>query len=189
LTAPPALLARLDALRSQAAFRVLLDAISRPGTIHRLPAPWGGAIVPLALAEVETTIAVVGDDDRAEQVRRATGATFAPLDEAELVACDGRQAAATVARLRRGSGLAPELGAKVGIDCRALRPDAGEVTLALRGPGVPGRAGLGVDGVPPGFFRGLAAANRDAPAGIDVWLVDRDGWVAALPRTCHVEVH
>lgn len=180
---------RLDAFASQATFRVLLEGISRPGSLHRLDTPWGGAVVPLALADVETTIAVVGDDSLAEQLLMATGATLVPLEEGELVAFAVSPTAATVGRLRQGSPLAPEGGAKVGVDCRRLTAGTAEVTLTLRGPGVDGTTTLGVDGVAREVFAAFADANRAAPAGIDVWLVDDGGQVAALPRTCHLEVH
>jgi alpha-D-ribose 1-methylphosphonate 5-triphosphate synthase subunit PhnH len=181
---------RLDRFDSQRAFRVLLDTASRPGDVRRLPlARLGAIVVPLALADVETTVAVLGAPSEQTRVLRATGATTAAVDEAELVACCGRTDAATIDRLRRGSTLAPEGGAKVGIDCHTLRPAApGAVTLTLSGPGIDGTAVLGVDGVDRAVFYAVARADAGFPAGIDVWLVDGDGRVAGLPRSTRWEV-
>jgi alpha-D-ribose 1-methylphosphonate 5-triphosphate synthase subunit PhnH len=182
--------ARLDRFDSQRAFRVLLDTASRPGDVRRLPlAGLGAVVVPLTLADVETTIAVLGAPSEQARVLRATGATTATVDEAQLVACCGGTDATTIDRLRRGSALAPEGGAKVGIDCRVLRPAApGDVTLTLSGPGIDGTAVLGVDGMDGAVFEAIARADAGFPVGIDVWLVDGDGQVAGLPRSTRWEV-
>lgn len=187
-TTSPAIV-RLDTFASQAVFRTLLETLSRPGTLGRLDAPWGAAIVPMSLADVETTIAVDGDVDKADALAMATGAAPVPLDEADLVACCAPISPSTIARLRRGTPLAPEKGAKVGMDCVALHYGAGDVTLTLRGPGVDGTTVLGVDGVAREVFDALGAAGSAPPAGIDAWLVDERGVVAGLPRTCRMEVY
>jgi alpha-D-ribose 1-methylphosphonate 5-triphosphate synthase subunit PhnH len=181
---------RLDRFDSWRAFRVLLDTASRPGNVRRLPLDGLGAIVvPLALADVETTFAVLGAPSEQDRVLRATGATLAAVGEAELVACCGGTDGATIDRLRRGSALAPEGGAKVGIDCHMLRPAASaDVTLTLSGPGIDGTTVLGVDGVDQAVFDAIARANTGFPSGIDVWLVDGDSRVAGLPRSTRWEV-
>ncbi|HEY1734396.1 MAG TPA: phosphonate C-P lyase system protein PhnH [Acidimicrobiales bacterium] len=181
---------RLDRFESQAMFRLLLETLSRPGTVGQLPLPGlGAAAVALALADVETSVAVCGDELWAERIVRATGASVATPEEAELVACCGPTDAAALRRLPRGTALAPELGAKVGIDCRHLHAGtAGETTLTLSGPGVPASTTLGVDGLGSDVFDAVRSANADFPAGIDVWLIDDDGRIAGLPRTCQMVV-
>jgi alpha-D-ribose 1-methylphosphonate 5-triphosphate synthase subunit PhnH len=189
---------RLSPLASAAVFRVLLQSLARPGSVLQLPAASGGAgaeaawpgpgIVPLALAVIGGTVAVVEAPSRGWQARicRATGASPAAIDDASLVAIYGPTHPATISCLRRGSAAAPEDGAKVGLACAALTEGGpGEVTLEISGPGVPGRARLGVDGVDRAVFGALRAANSMFPAGVDVWLVDERGQVAGLPRSVH----
>jgi alpha-D-ribose 1-methylphosphonate 5-triphosphate synthase subunit PhnH len=186
---------RLSPAASQAVFRVLLDALARPGRVLALPAPDAGpdpgigpgvgpGIVPLALAVIGTPVAVLGDPGWHDRICRATGATAAAAPDASLLAVYGTADPADIRRLRRGSALAPEDGAKVGLACRRLTEGGpGEVTLELAGPGVPGARRLGVDGIGPAVFEALAEANAQFPAGIDVWLVDDRGRVAGLPRS------
>jgi alpha-D-ribose 1-methylphosphonate 5-triphosphate synthase subunit PhnH len=177
---------RLTPRASQAVFRVLLDSLARPGQVLALPQPEPGpGIVPLALAVVGSPVAVLGDPAWERTVCRATGARAAAPGDASLVAIYGAaDAAAVIPRLRRGSALAPEDGAKAGLACRGLSADgSGEVTLELSGPGVPGQARLGVDGLGRAVFDALREANARFPAGIDVWLVDSRGQVAGLPRS------
>jgi phosphonate C-P lyase system protein PhnH len=202
MTAVPASF-RLSALASQAVFRVLLASLARPGLVLQLPAQFGGAsgrtdghsladsspgvgpgIVPMALAVIDSKVAVVGSPTWHTRICRATGASPADVSEASLVAIYETADAETISRLRRGSAAEPESGAKVGLACRGLiEGRSGEVTLELAGPGVPGRNRLGVDGVSRAAFDALRAANKCYPAGVDVWLVDEGGQIAGLPRS------
>jgi alpha-D-ribose 1-methylphosphonate 5-triphosphate synthase subunit PhnH len=145
--------------------------------------------VPLALAVIGSKIAVVGAPSWQERICRATGASPADIGEASLVAFYGAADPAAIARLRRGSAAAPEDGAKVSLGCAALTEGGnGEVTIEFSGPGVPGSARLGVDGIGCAVFDALRAANSMFPAGIDVWLVDQRGQVAGLPRSTRLAV-
>jgi alpha-D-ribose 1-methylphosphonate 5-triphosphate synthase subunit PhnH len=188
---PTLTLPHLDHLASQAVFRVLLDTAARPGSLAQLPVRGlGAAAIPLALADVETTVAVRGDDSLAQQIVWATGAALAPLEDAELVAFtdpDGVDTA--LIRLCRGTALVPELGTKVGLACAQLHAGpGGDVGLRVSGPGVHGTTTLGVDGLARTVFDALNQANDHFPAGIDVWLVSADDRIAALPRSCRLEV-
>ena len=183
---------RLSPLTSQAVFRVLLESLARPGRVFQLPAQSdevGPGIVPLALAVIGSKVAVAGAPEWQARICRATGASAAGLAEASLVAIYGTAEAETITRLRRGSAAAPEDGAKVGLACGALTEGGpGETTIELKGPGVPGRTRLGVDGVGREVFDALRAVNAMFPAGVDVWLVDERGRVAGLPRSARQAV-
>jgi alpha-D-ribose 1-methylphosphonate 5-triphosphate synthase subunit PhnH len=186
---------RLSPFTSQAVFRVLLESLARPGSVLQLPTAagsgsqtdWPGpGIVPLALAVIGAKVAVVEAPSRRWRARicRATGASEAAIGDASLVAIYGSADPEMISRLRRGSAAAPEDGAKVGLACTALTEGGpGDVTLEISGPGVPGRARLGVDGVDREVFAALRAANSRFPAGVDVWFVDDRGQVAGLPRS------
>ena len=183
---------RLTPLASQAVFRVLLESLARPGRVFQLPAvgdELGPGIVPLALAVVGSKVAIAGAPEWQARICRATGAQSAGIEEASLVAIYGTAEAGTVSRLRRGSAEAPDDGAKVGLACGALtEAGPGETTIELKGPGVPGRTLLGVNGVGREVFDALRAANAIFPAGVDVWLVDGRGRVAGLPRSARQAV-
>jgi alpha-D-ribose 1-methylphosphonate 5-triphosphate synthase subunit PhnH len=188
---------RLSPLTSQAVFRVLLGSLAQPGRVFQLPAAaaWpepgpganpalGPGIVPLALAVIGSKVAVAGAPDWGARICQATGASPADIAEAELVAIYGPTDPVMITQLRRGSSHAPEEGAKVGLSCHTLTAGGpGEVTIELSGPGVAGRARLGVNGIGSGAFGALRAVNSTFPAGVDVWLVDQRGQIAGLPRS------
>jgi alpha-D-ribose 1-methylphosphonate 5-triphosphate synthase subunit PhnH len=208
--------ARLDAFESQVVFRALLDTVARPGTVRRLPAELVQRVptpllAPLALADVDTPIAVLGaptytsGDDTgraagswAEVAREATGAPLVDVAAAALIACldpDGTDIASVVDAAERGDAFTPERGAKVALPCRALRPvepgdpigpDADGCLLRLTGPGVDGNTTLDVKGFDRRVVEAIVRANRSFPAGIDVWLCADDGHLVGLPRTTRI---
>jgi phosphonate C-P lyase system protein PhnH len=144
----------------------------------------GPGIVPLALAVIGSKIAVAGAPEWAAPICQATGAVAADIAEASLVAFHGQTDPALITRLRRGSSLAPEDGAKVGLGCDSLISGGpGEVTLELSGPGVAGQTRLGLNGLSGDVFDALRAVNAAFPAGVDAWLVDKRGQIAGLPRS------
>lgn len=194
--------ARLEGDRSQLAFRALLDALSRPGSIHQVPhgALTDGVppalVLPLAIADVEVSVAVLrsGDDtDWGRLLTDATGARTAPLEAAACVTMLVPPRAEDVERLRRGSALAPESAARLSVQVAALAdatgsPGEGETVVDLTGPGVDGRSTLVIDGVSAEVLAAIDRANAGFPAGIDTWFVSQSGAVAAVPRSSRIEV-
>ncbi|MEO1063267.1 MAG: phosphonate C-P lyase system protein PhnH [Actinomycetota bacterium] len=194
--------ARLEGERSQHAFRTLLDSLSRPGTIHRVPE---GVIVdgvppalllPLAIADVEVSVAVLRSGDHADWGRLltdATGARLAPMEAAACVTMLVPPTAEDVERLRRGSALAPESAARLAIQVDALSDgadsiDGDAVVVELTGPGVDGAATLAISGVAAEVVIAIDQANAGYPAGLDTWFVSTAGDVAAVPRSSRLEV-
>jgi alpha-D-ribose 1-methylphosphonate 5-triphosphate synthase subunit PhnH len=189
--------ARLTGARSQRAFSALLDTLARPGTVASLDAVCipddvpAALVVPLALADVEVSVAT--DDDRWQRfLVDVTGCRTAASDLASMVVFLDPPNRDAILSLRRGSDESPEGGAKVAIAVDGLRPhlgpgaDADELVVELSGPGVDGSRRLAIAGLPAGSLDAIASANRGFPSGIDTWLVARDGSIAALSRSTHI---
>jgi len=194
---------------SQHCFRLLLGALANPGLVVEALGPEvraaGAATVALALADIGTPVAIVGDERLAAEVAEATRAPLVPVSEALLVVMLA-PTSELLSQCARGSALAPERGAKVGLACQALaargadRAPAGNggqsstsactmaCTLQLSGPGVPGTRRLSVGGLGPDVFGALRQANAEFPAGVDAWLFDKEGRVAGIPRSVVLEV-
>lgn len=118
----------------------------------------------------------------------ATRCRLVGVGDADVAAL-GTADAPALASLRRGVRLAPELAARVAIRVDALSadtPDAVPVTVA--GPGVPGDRTLWVAGLSPQVLAGLGQASGPFPTGLDTWLFDSVGRVAAIARTTAVTV-
>ncbi len=195
---------RLAGSDAHDAFMVLLHTLAEPGDLGALrpgvlpddvPA---AAVLPLAIADVDVTVHVQGDDELAARIREATLSPAAPIEDAAIVVLvDARPEHLRAAR--RGVADAPEAGARVAIAVERLMPlgavqaatgsvPEGSTVLRLQGPGVPDVRWVAVTGLALGVVEALTEANDAFPAGIDVWLADRTGRVLGLPRSCTVTV-
>ena len=190
---------------SQAIFRVLLDALSRPGKVIQLPGiAWTGSPpgFPAAALSVLKTLC----DHRVSfslgrpNERRAwisylevnLSTPFRRPEEADFVLFDGAGFDEEFAYLKRGTPEFPERSATALLCIGALAdfqaaPVETVRTLSLEGPGVEGRAALAVSGLDGRYVDERARANRFAPMGIDLILVDEAGRVAGIPRSTRVE--
>lgn len=186
---------------AQAVFRVLLDALARPGTTGWIDAMPGDSSVlanpPSAPAAAIATLLTLGDyatpiwlqrhdDALASTIRFHTGAplvdkpehaAFAYIDMAsELPAPDA---------FALGDPEAPERSATLLIRVDAL--DGGR-PLTLTGPGIETSASIAPVGIPDDFWHARTALAPVFPCGIDCYLVCGQA-VLGIPRTTHVELN
>ncbi len=185
---------------SQAVFRVLLDAMARPGTLHHLPAadpdapvPHTGPLAAIAqtLLDHEVSFAVVprpgdtSDDDGdrfAAYLTLVTGShAVAPID-ADYIFALGALPAGLPATLRTGVPAYPDESATMIALVPAFAAQIG-VTVTLAGPGVAPGTRITVPGLTPADLASLAAANAEPPLGVDLILIDPAGTVVCLPRS------
>jgi alpha-D-ribose 1-methylphosphonate 5-triphosphate synthase subunit PhnH len=172
-------------LDSQAAFRAVLAAMSRPGRIQRAgrglrpPAPLNqaAASVLLALADADTPLAHDAGTDAEAWLRFHCGAPPAPIARAAFVLATGAPPA--LSALAQGSEEEPQGAATLVLQVSGLAEGEG---WRLTGPGIETEHRLRVDGVPPAFVAAWAANRAGFPCGVDVVLCAGDR-LAALPRS------
>jgi alpha-D-ribose 1-methylphosphonate 5-triphosphate synthase subunit PhnH len=194
-----------DVFDSQAVFRGLLDALSRPGRIVTLPprgypgAPRG--FCPPALSVLKTLCDhrvsfCIGSGIRTPEWVRYLEQNLATrhesVEKADYVLLDGRMYDHDVLLMNRGLPEFPEAGATALLCVDRLaegRAESGSPSLhlSLCGPGVNGSAILTAVGLDSRYQEARAEANRLYPVGIDMFLVDPDGRLAGIPRTTVVE--
>jgi len=184
---------------AQRTFRVLLDAMARPGTVKQLPVaardapvnPWlAAALITLLDHEVSLAVQPFDGADAVELfVRQRTAVAPASADHADFVVAswDGLDPGLPLT-LRQGSLAYPNDSATLVVLVPPLDQDRQDgVLLGLAGPGVPAGHTLRVGGLPPALFSTRDAA-AEYPCGIDLILVDPAGRVAALPRSTAIRV-
>ena len=167
--------------RDNATFDAILAALSRPGTLRRMPEP-GSA--PIVAALIDRECRVWAEDPGLEALLRASGATVVPPDLAGhlFLSLATDAALGMLARATTGDSLYPDEGATVVIPVRL-----GEgPELRLTGPGIETEARLRIDGLHSGLWA-LRAGLCRYPQGIEMIFVDGDR-IAALPRSTTVEV-
>ncbi|WP_324664569.1 phosphonate C-P lyase system protein PhnH [Haloarcula sediminis] len=169
---------------TRTAFRALLSAMSRPGTVEPAPERADHAV---AAALVDHEVAFATDDER---LREAL-ATEGRLEASEPAAADMVHATdpafVDLAECKRGSLVEPSEGATVVYHVDALADGAtdGLATVTLSGPGVDGTASLSVD-LPAAELEAVDEAGSSFPRGVDAVFATDDA-VAAVPRSATVE--
>jgi alpha-D-ribose 1-methylphosphonate 5-triphosphate synthase subunit PhnH len=185
---------RLDAVHDlQAVFREIMLATAFPGSLRRIgdeasrididaPLPKPLLALALALLDAETSFAVAPDEeDAASFIARMTYARRVALPEADFVFVTGgeRDLARAIGEAREGTLIDPHLGATIvaRVDALGSGPAVG-----LSGPGIESRTELRA-GSSASWLAARELKNREYPLGVDLFLVDGAGALAALPRT------
>lgn len=176
------------AIESQACFRALLDAMSRPGTIVAA-GPGLDPPEPLHRSTAAALLTLVDGDaplwldpalaSAAGWVAFHCAAVAAPQHTAIFVCAASLP---TLAGLHGGTNLAPEESATVILQAAAIGEGTGYV---LSGPGIETTTMLRVAGLPDDFAAQWAVNGAGYPRGVDLVLSSGDR-LCALPRTCQV---
>jgi len=184
----------LDLHESQIVFRLLLDALSQPGTIFHLPAELVTRIpvveIPLlALLGYDTPFALVGGDASREQlIARATSGRITDSTAAGyLGVCDPRSELLPMG-FSLGTPMRPDTAAQVSVQVSGIFTAATEstATLIISGPGVESVNHVMCDGAASGELEFLLRRDWTAPRGLDMWIVGVDGSFIGIPRTSRI---
>ncbi|MCZ8317043.1 phosphonate C-P lyase system protein PhnH [Phreatobacter sp.] len=189
-------LAFADPVRdAQAAFRAVMNAMARPGSVQPVagltgaPAPLSptAAAIAVALADYETPLWL----DPALAAAPDVGAWLTFHTGARIVAEPARAAFALVAEpaalpdfatFAQGTDVYPDRSTTLILQVASL---TGGPVLRLSGPGISGHAHLAATSLPADITAHLAANHALFPRGVDLVLAGPEG-VAALPRTTRV---
>ena len=181
----------------QQVFRMLLEAMSRPGRIQALPALAGlghPAVLQPALAaslltllDADTRLWLSPQLDQpalrawcrfhcgAQLVAEPEQADFAVMNAAEA-------APAILQRLNPGDDVAPQDSATVLIAVDSISADG---ALCWQGPGIEHQHRLGIAGACEAFWNWRQAQQADFPCGIDIVFAAGDE-IVALPRSTQI---
>lgn len=174
--------------QSQQAFRAALNALSYPGRVVTVPGcvaapPLGPAQAALALTLVDFETPVWLDHAAAGAAAWLRFHCGCPIVEtpsaARFAFVVAPEAMPPLAAFDAGSDEFPDRSATLVLAVRSL---SGTGDLRLTGPGIPGEAGLGVEGLPPDFPAQWQQNRELFPRGVDLFLTEGDR-LAGLPRT------
>lgn len=168
----------------QGIFRVLMEAMARPGSLHPLGSLLGGVScsrgVLASLLDTRTTLADCHDlldpDDWL-----LFQACKAAAEKADYLLCDGNLPFNVTPKI--GTLSCPDHSATLII--QVARLGTGKTTLLLRGPGIEKTTNLLLEGLDLTWLE-YRQELISFPLGIDMILVDREN-LAAIPRTSNVK--
>lgn len=171
-------------------FRLLLQAMSRPGTIFSLPqeaaADFNSQLIRLLATILDQQVGfyLIDPDAVLEQLlENRTGARAVAAEEADFLLAPQGNSRGRLAVARRGEIDFPDQGATILYGVDKLRPEAADGGIRLTGPGIENAVYLGVDGLPAEELKQLKEVNAEFPLGIDAIFLDRSGGLACIPRT------
>jgi alpha-D-ribose 1-methylphosphonate 5-triphosphate synthase subunit PhnH len=195
-----------DVFDSQKIFRVLMESMSRPGSIHRFaPIQYAGTpngFNPFVLSVLKTlcdtnvTFAIVDEPcrDWTRYVERNTATRITSPRNADYVVCLGNRMPDCFPLVKRGTLEYPERGATVLLVVESIRHTlSGEMTrpcgiLRMEGPGIKGTRVIALSNLDVEYIHTLARSNTHPPMGIDTFFVDTEGNISGAPRSARMEV-
>jgi len=181
---------------SQGTFRVILEAMSRPGTVVPLPvqaagpAGWTSGLtsVVLTLCDMDTPVWLDDECNTADALRFLHFHCGCPLTQAPASAAfavvKNHALMPSLDAFSLGSAEYPEKSTTV-LLATDIDDAAGE-SVVIKGPGVNGQGRLPLSWLPAGFVERWRENNRLFPLGVDLILVGREQ-VVGLPRTLTLE--
>lgn len=179
--------------QTQAVYRVLLDVMSRPGTVKTLPdtimSHWDGGMLAIAatLVDHEVGFCALGDDKLSGKIEDLTHGRRVEFEQADFIFIPGGDSRGRVNRAKSGLPELPDMGATIIYQAEQLAVSGGEGTITLSGPGIEHTIQPSILGVPQEELLCLTEINSQYPLGIDVLLVDLENKIMAIPRSVQVQ--
>jgi alpha-D-ribose 1-methylphosphonate 5-triphosphate synthase subunit PhnH len=167
-------------------FRVLLDAMARPGSLQTLQGldKINGAAEAVLATLLDGSVTLSDPQSLLSEAAHALLQTVqAEPEHADYLLCSGQLPPTFEPKL--GTLPSPEQSATLVIQVAAL--DDGALRLKLRGPGIENYRECSIGGLNPIWLTRREEWVCGFPLGVDLILVDAEK-VMALPRTTRVEV-
>lgn len=179
--------------QDHATFRVVLQAMSHPGTPCQLPVQESmtGEYAPLiqllsCLMDNEVSFSIVGNEcgSLATDLTQHTGSPRSDIGESDFVIAARGTTAGLLSRIKRGTLEYPDGGATLVYLVDEIAGDGGAEELS--GPGVNGTVRPLFTGLSTAELRGLREINAEYPLGVDAVFLDTNGRIACIPRSTRI---
>lgn len=184
---------------TQKVFRVLVDAMSHPGRVYRMPKPqkidpWETSLLAIVytLLDHEVSFAFIGQKITiAEQIYAATKARQVAIEEADYIIVEGNRSDGQILSAKCGVGAYPEQGATIiyVIDQETHNGNsAGLNEIILNGPGIKDQTSPQLAGLSVEEFQHIRDLNTEYPLGVDCVFLGEDNQVMCIPRSTKITV-
>lgn len=173
-------------------YRVLLQAMSRPGKIFTLadaPIQREQALLRLIDTVLDQQVSFGLFDASPElegQLQLLTGSRTAPLEGADFLLAPSGSSHGQLRTAKRGRLEFPDEGATVVFAVETLSEGNATTGLPLTGPGIKETIHPQIDGLDQRDLDALKEINSDYPLGIDCIFVDRAGQLLCIPRSTRI---
>ncbi|MDK2901565.1 MAG: alpha-D-ribose 1-methylphosphonate 5-triphosphate synthase subunit PhnH [Thermosediminibacterales bacterium] len=183
----------------QRAYRKLIDSISKPGTMVSLyeesrkldsvaNCNRSILVLMLMLLDAEVTFHILGGETQniSRYINQLTYSKVVPLEEADFIyvleGADSEELEGAIIRCKIGDLVNPHLSATLIIEVEKI---SNHRDLVLSGPGIKGEKYISISGETD-WVRLRAEKNIEYPLGIEMYFVDKNYNLLALPRTTKI---
>lgn len=196
-----------SSLLTQKTFRILLQAMSRPGRVYQFQTSEartqntevrrqktdknGLSSVLLTLLDHEVSFCVIGTAKSLlePEIVEITKSRAADISDADFIIVPAGESHGEILRAKRGSLEYPDTGATIIYSVHSLMDgNDGKSSVVLRGPGINGEISPFIDGLGSDEFSHLKEIDSEYPLGVDCIFVDSFGQVMCIPRSTRCEV-
>ena len=167
-------------------YRLLLEAMSRPGSLHSITGlnTSSNSLLAVLAALLDSSVRFCDSNDLLETSDIALLQAIQTVpEEADYLLCSGIDVPDFQPRL--GSLASPEQSATLLVHVSAL--EAGDLQLGLTGPGIKEKQVCNIQGLDSDWLVKRESWVCGFPLGVDLILLDQQQ-LMALPRTTRVEV-
>lgn len=182
---------RSRTVAAHAAFRSLLDAIARPGSVGTLSAPDPTFVAGLeafaeSVLDAETSLSWIGEDvtEIVNSLSVRHRCPLVPPSESSFVVVGHAGAIGQIHGLRTGTPEFPEVSATLIYLVDSVHEHGGAHSWS--GPGIPEAVFPRIDCLHIGELEELSLVNASYPQGVDAFFLDRQGRILALPRSTRI---
>ncbi|MFM9837809.1 MAG: phosphonate C-P lyase system protein PhnH [Cyclobacteriaceae bacterium] len=183
---------------AQEQFRIIMDAMARPGKIHRLPQldilpPEGlnkvSALVGFGLLNADVSFACsdFNENEIESYLSVNTGAYPSSIELADYVFFTGNEDASVLQKVKMGTLSYPEQSATLILSITSISEmeTEGVLKIILKGPGIENTNTVFVTGVNDKLLNEIKIINQEFPLGVDLILTDIDNQLICIPRSNH----
>lgn len=182
-------------LDNHACFRVLLQAMSRPGKILSLPDSsadnFESSLIRLldAVLDQQASCHLVHPDaDLEQKITDQTGARFTNAETADFILAPDGDSLGTIVLAKRGELNFPDRGATILFGVENLANSGEENSFTLSGPGIRDSVQVSIAGLNQQELMLLKEVNCEFPLGVDSIFLDRRNQLMCIPRSTRIGV-
>lgn len=179
-------------VHQHAVFRTLLQAMSRPGSIHPLPTTDPPASAQKHLTDLldclfdqEVSYCLAAPDAvLSAKIHECWDAQAVAVEQADFLLVPAGSSHGLLERLKRGTPDFPDQGASVVYQVKSFA--SGGIAPRLTGPGIKESAQPSIDGLEAAELKILRQVNSEFPLGVDVICISLSGELLCIPRSTRI---
>lgn len=174
-------------------FRLLLQAMARPGSVLRVMEPSEHEHPALRLLSciTDNEVGICSLGAEAQEIGTALcrhqGCRMTGIQDADFIIVSGGTSLGKLTAARPGTLEYPDSGATILYLIERIAHSGG--TVVLSGPGIRETATPAFTGLDPAELLQLQTLNCAFPLGVDTIFVDREGQCTCIPRSTVIQVN